>query len=321
MRVNDFSFASTIKSNKNHCKNNLNPGLKTIQKDTITFGTTKAVSLENKYIDPSEISGLSEDFTKGISALQRVDKLNLENVKTLINKLLPDKKVTVKSIDQIREVSGLETVPKEIAKNIYGVFNPVFDRSTGELKFELYLNLSDSEKAEVKDTKCIARVHEFVHLLQANTKRNFELTRNALMCPEQAYQSYPKLSNIFHAIEQELYFNSNRPQEKYPEMIKGYVDPYYAKSDSIDVYKFVMVNAFNESQAHFESLKSLLKVLKPENLTETSPFKVVYGTIPVYMNLAEGALKILNDDMKSILKDRDKDVVDFYYSVHKMFDR
>lgn len=306
MKILNFSIPELNKEVKtaNNRSNAFKPQLKMLNADTVSFsGKT-----EGKFLDPAQISKITDDFTLGLTNLKDAGNLNFDTAKELIVKLLPGKNVEVLPIEVLAKDIPQLGDPKEQA--IFGVFNPVVDK-TGEMKFKIYYDFSNSETANQKDVKQIAQVHEFIHLLQANTEHNYKMTSRALKTPPMIVDSYQQMNGIFHTIEYKLYMNSNMPKEQYLPLVKDHVDSYFSRGDTPSVLKFMMMSAFNEAQAHCESLKSLQKVVKLENIAQDSPYKMVHGTVPIYTTLAEAALKLLKE-RDNILKDSDREVIKFY---------
>lgn len=282
------------------------PQLKMLNADTISFtGATKA---QDKFLNPAQISQLTEAFTQGLTDLKESGNLSFDSAKALIGKLLPAKNVEILPIEVLAQDIPELGDPK--AQAIFGVFNPVIDE-TGEMKFKIYYDFSNSETANQKDVKQIAQVHEFIHLLQASTEHNYKMTKNALKTPPMVVDSYQQMNGIFHAMEYKLYTSNGMPKEQYVHFVKDHVDSYFSRGDTPAVLKFTIMSAFNEAQAHCESLKSLQNVLKLQDLAPDSPYKMVHGTVPIYMNFAEAALTVIKD-RDNILKDHDREVVNFY---------
>lgn len=310
--INSIRFAANQnvlpdkKANVSNCC--YKPVLKTLTNDTVSFSSQKLVETSNKYVDHKTIPQLTEQFTARLLDLKKDDRLNVDNIRKLINSMIPGKNVSVKNIQQAKEIEGFG----ELTSGIYGVFNPTIDPETHEMKFDIYYDFSPSKNSDNEDLKLIAQVHEFVHMLQTNTEMDYKLTKTALSYPDMAQLSYPQMSGIFHALEYQLYNNSNLPEEKYGTLIKDIVDNYYSRSDTIPVLEFIMVKAFDESQAHAQSLQTVKDLLKPAEITPDSPYQIVYDTVPIYMKLAKAALNILKDERQKLLKEKDIQLIDFY---------
>ncbi|MGD9580358.1 MAG: hypothetical protein AB7V50_03225 [Vampirovibrionia bacterium] len=292
--------------NNNNVFKSFIPKLKTLDKDTVTFsGVTKQ---QNAFLNTTDISALTNTFAQKLNALKESGNLSLESAQALIKAILPAQNVKVLPIDAIN--NDLPHIGDPGEQAIFGVFNPVLENKNA-MKFNIYYDLSNNTDDKNKDVKNIAQVHEFVHLLQANTEHNYKTTLKALKEPSMVVDSYQQMNGIFHAIEYNLYMNNNLPEENYIPLIKGYVDNYFSMSDTPPVLKFAMMSAYNEAQAHYESLNALMKMNEMSTLPEQSVYKTVYDTIPVYTNLANATLTMLKDRDK-FLKDYDREFIDFY---------
>src|SRR3989339_765260 len=139
MKILNFSIPELNKEVKtaNNRSNAFKPQLKMLNADTVSFsGKT-----EGKFLDPAQISKITDDFTQGLTDLKDAGNLNFDSAKELIVKLLPGKNVEVLPIEVLAKDIPQLGDPKEQA--IFGVFNPVVDK-TGEMKFKIYYDFSNS---------------------------------------------------------------------------------------------------------------------------------------------------------------------------------
>ena len=309
MKILNFAIGrnnSGIQVSQNNQLKAFQPKLKVLTADTVSFkGANKA---DAQFLKPEQVSEIAESFTKELISLRESGKLDVNSAKNLIKTLLPGKNVEVLPIEDI--VKDIPQIGNPKEQSIFGVFNPVLDKS-GNMKFKIYYDFSSSGNSSQNNIKKIAQVHEFIHLLQANTEQCNNLTKNALQLPSMAMESYEQMNNMFHAVEYQLYMNSNQPVETYPNMIKDFVDSYYTRSDTPSVLKFFVMSSFNEAQAHCESLKCLQKNMEPDKLAADPTFKIVMDTVPIYKNMAEASLKVLKE-RDNILKDRDRIAINYY---------
>lgn len=260
---------------------------------------TRNNNTSNGHIDHKDIHKLTATFSQKLAALLSTDNLTIDELKSSIKEIVPGVSV---------EVVDINTVPELAGAPVKALCMPEPDETGEKLKFVLLYNLKDFNKDRQLNT--LSTIHEFVHLLQTNTKEDYELTLNAATMPYPALTSLPVLFNTFHSVEMRI-SQADVPEEKYLEMVKGALYN-FPTSEEKYALKFMMVKAFDEAQAHLESLKMVGQFEELNVSDSQSPAGIVHYTVSKYIPLVNSCIKMLQEDQAYKLTAKEKDLIQLY---------